>query len=198
MRNDFFNFNNADEQRDASVFPPGAYRLRAQVKLFNGDRDYPLRPAKNGRTEMLDLELTVVGGEHSGRKIRDLITVGFDDSESNDPDIMPVDPDQAERYRTAVRIGRSKLRAILESAHAISPNDHSDQANEKRRIKSWLDFDGLEFWAWVDIKAGTNGYRDRNEITFVITPGSPEWPRQTARQRQVVPLAKELNDETPF
>src|SRR5262249_9462625 len=79
------------------------------------------------RTEMLDLELTVVGGEHSGRKVRDLITVGFDDSESNDPDIMPVDPDQAERYRTAVRIGRSKLRAILESAHAINPNDHSDQ-----------------------------------------------------------------------
>src|SRR5262249_4671896 len=150
------------------------------------------------RTEMLDLELTVVGGEHSGRKVRDLITVGFDDSESNDPDIMPVDPDQAERYRTAVRIGRSKLRAILESAHAINPNDHSDQANEKRRIKSWLDFDGLEFWAWLDIRKGTDGYRDRNEITFVITPNSPEWPPQAAKQRHVMPLAKELDDEVNF
>jgi hypothetical protein len=199
MNDSAFNFNDADKQRSLSIIPPGIYRLRAKVKMFNGDRNYPLRPAKSGRTEGLDLELTVVGGGHRGAKLRDLITVTFDDREYDDPDIMPLDADATERFRTAVRIGRGKLRTILESAHAIAPDDDSEPAKEKRTIKSWLDFDGIEFWAHVDTRKGTNGYQDRSEIKYVITPDLPNWPREAARQpRQVVPLAKELDDEISF
>jgi hypothetical protein len=192
-----FNFNDAEKQRNLSIIPPGVYRLRAKVRMFNGDRDYPLRPAKSGRTEGLDLELTVIGGEHSSAKLRDLITVTFDDREYDDPDITPLDA--TERFRTAVRIGRGKLRTILESAHAIDPDDDSELAKEKRTIKSWLDFDGIEFWAYVDTRKGTNGYQDRSEIKYVITPNLPNWPREAVRQpRQVVPLAKEMDDEIPY
>ena len=41
-------------------------------------------------------------------------------------------PDQAqvERYKTAVRIGRSKLRKIVESARQIDSDDSSEQAQQ--------------------------------------------------------------------
>jgi hypothetical protein len=199
MSENLFNFNDAEKQRNLSVIPPGVYRLRAKVRMFNGDRDYPLGPAKSGHTVGLDLELTVIGSEHSGAKLRNLITVTFDDLEYNDPDITPLDADATERFRTAVRIGRGKFRTILESAHAIDPDDDSELAKEKRTIKSWLDFDGIGFWAYVDTRKGTNGYQDRSEIKYVITPNLPDWPREAARQpRQVVPLAKEMDDEISF
>src|SRR5437016_411076 len=108
MSDDFFDLNDAEPQH-GGVIPPGVYRLRAMVKP--GGVVNPLCPAKNQRTKHLELDLTVVGGEHDGSKLRDYITLKFDDARYDDGDILlppPVSPEQAEKYRTAVRLGRSK------------------------------------------------------------------------------------------
>jgi hypothetical protein len=187
--------NDADPQRDQTLIDPGVYQLRIKVRPGGHGPGNVLRLSKSGHLQMLDLELVVVGGEHDGRKLYENIIVSFDDSGQND--IVPsLDPDQVRRYRTAVRIGLSKARAILESAHAIEPNDESESAKKRRRIEDFLEFDNLRFWAQVEIKAGGNGYGDRNFIDFVITPDLPDYPKQASRQ--VVPLAREMDDEIPF
>jgi hypothetical protein len=188
---DMFNLNSADRQREQTLIPAGVYRLRTKVRPGNAGPGSVLRLAKNGRTLMLDLELTVVGGESAGAKLWDLITVAAEPPEFEDANAA--EREQTER-QTAVRIGRAKLRAILESAYAIDPDDDSEAAQEKRRFEDFLEFDALEFWAQVEIKNGTNGYKDKNVLYFVVTPNLPDWPRS----KVVVSRAREFETRSPL
>jgi hypothetical protein len=202
MNDDLFNYNDAEKNRDLTPVPPGVYRLRTKVRPFGGDLNNPLRPAKSGYTEMLELGFTVVGDknggrEHDGHWFSDYITLVFTDGDPNDIDKPPAPPIQAEKYRTAVRIGRAKLRAILESAYAIDPNDDSDGANAKRKIKSFGDLDGLEFWGRVGIRPGNDQYGERNDLKYVVTPNLPDYPRERT-QRGIVLRSKDLDDGIPF
>jgi hypothetical protein len=194
--NELFNLNDADPQREQTIIPAGVYQLRTKVRPGGAGPGNVLRRAKNLRTLMLDLELTVIGGESAGQKLWDLITVSAEPGEFEDAN--DAEREQTERYATAVRIGRSKLRAILESAHAIHPDDASEAAQKKRKIEDWLDFDNLKFWGQVELKKGTNGYRDKNVLYFVVTPNLPDWPRQANPPGKAVALARELDDEIPY
>src|SRR5262249_33814813 len=118
-----------------------------------------------------------------------------------DPDLCPPPlPQQAENYKTAVRMGRSKLRALLESAFKIAPDDHSEEANAKRRVKDndFLNLNGLFIFARVDVRKGSNGYKDSNTIDYIIVPGMPEWPIKPAQGKGVVSRATEFDDQIPF
>jgi hypothetical protein len=110
-------------------------------------------------------------------------------------DDVSVEPEQARKYRIAVDIGLAKLRAMLESAHEIDPNDDSEEAQRVREFDSVRIFDGLEFTARVGIKAGENGFADRNVVQYIITPDSKEWSQGTAPKP---PLRDDLSDEIPF
>src|SRR5262249_61375447 len=153
---DDFDLNDAQPQRDFSVIPPGLYQLRAMLKAAAVTD--ALHLAKNLHTKHLELELTVVGGEHDGRKLWDYVTLAFDDARYDDVNVPPVSPEQAEKYRTAVRLGRSRLKAIVDSAYGLNPNDKSDRAKEARLAisRDLLRVDGLTFWAQVDIRPGSN------------------------------------------
>ena len=189
--------NDAERQRDRTLIPPGVYRLKTKVRPGGAGPGSVLRIAKNGRTTMVDIELKIVGGESAGQKLWDLITVAVEPPEFEDANAA--EREQTEKYQPAVRIGRSKLRAMLESAHAIDPNDNTEEAQEKRRFEDFLELDGLEFWGQVEIKKGTNGYKDKNILDFVVTPNLPDWPRQAASpSKAVASRASALNDEIPF
>ena len=192
---DMFDLNDADKQREQTLIPPGVYRLRTKVRAGGAGPGSVLRLAKNGRTLMLDLEFKVVGGEAAGQKLWELVTVAVLPPEFEDANAA--EREQTERYQTAERIGRSKLRAILESAHAIHPDDDSEAAQDKRRFQDYLDFDGLEFWAKVEIKKASNGYKDKNVLYSVVTPNLPDWPRNPPG-KAVAPPARDLDDAVPF
>jgi hypothetical protein len=85
---------------------------------------------------------------------------------------------------------------MLESAHEIDPDDESEEASRIRELKSLKIFDGLEFWARVDIKAGRDGYADRNVIDHIVTPDMADW--QGSPPAPKPPLHKALDDEIPF
>lgn len=129
--------NEAEPQREFTIVPPGVYRLRAKVKPGGMGEDGALRLAKNMRTSMLELEHTIIGGEHEkiqgfiNQKVWDRITVSFDDRDYDHPDVPALTQKQIENYRTSVRIGLSKLRMLLESAYAIDPTDQSEAAKSK-------------------------------------------------------------------
>ena len=149
-----FDLNDVDPQRELA--PSGIYQLKAKVRP--GSVVDPLCTAKNMRTRHLELELEVIGGnrgEYNGHRIWEYLTLDVDEKDySNDidgPNIKSLSPEQAAKFQTAVSIGRKKLRALVDSAYALHPDDQTDEAKAKRRAVSddLLTVNGLCFWAQV-------------------------------------------------
>lgn len=67
------------------------------------------------------------------------------------------------------QMGRSFIRAALNSARNVHPQDNSPQAAAARRIEGFADLDGLEFLARVDIEKDNKG-EDRNVVKTAVEP----------------------------
>jgi hypothetical protein len=129
---------------------------------------------------------------------------------SDKPGIPPVDAKQLQKYQTAVRMGRTRFRAMIDSALGVDPNDTSEGAWSKREtIKGYGGIDGLKFWAQLEIRPAANGYKARNYVDFIITSDLPDWPGMpetvtaaTPSAQALVPsfksAADEMSDEIPF
>src|SRR6516165_5066655 len=138
-------------QPDRELIEPGIYGLKIAVKEGHGGKDGWLKLAKNQRSLMLELECKVtaavtkngelVSSEHNGKVVRDWITLEFDETDAIH--LPAITSDDLERFRTSVRLGRKKLRAIVDSAYGLNPKDESDEAQEKRRLKSYDELNGL-------------------------------------------------------
>jgi hypothetical protein len=183
--------NDAETQRDRTLVPSGVYCLKIAVKPGGHGEGRWLRLAKNLRSLMLELKYSVVVGDYAGKQIQDFITVEFD--ETDDLHLSPIEPDKLENYRTSVRMGRTKLRAIIDSAYGLEPNDDSEAAKEKRKLASYGALNGLEFYAQVEEKPGSDGYGPRNYVDFVITPDLPDYPKQP--MKAVAPFKRSLADD---
>lgn len=72
------------------------------------------------------------------------------------------------------RMGRSFIRAALNSARNVHPQDNSPQAAAARRIQGFHELDGLEFLARVDIEKDGKG-QDRNVVKVAIEPDHPDY-----------------------
>ena len=172
------NFNDGGEQ--FSPVPAGIYQVRAKVKPGGVGPDGVLRIAKNMRAQMLELELTIVGGKYDGRRLWDYTTLDFDAGDYPDcPDMPPLEQSQRNKFETSVRLGRAKLKAILDSAYELDPTDHSAAAEQKRDLQSYLDFDDLSFWVWLDVRKGDGKYRDSNSVSLIVVRNMPEWSQCT-------------------
>ena len=84
-------------------------------------------------------------------------------------------------HAQAAEISRGVLRAILESARGIKPDDLSDQARA-RRTADLKDFDNIIFVARIGIEKGKprndgsgESYPDKNVIAVIITPDKKDW-----------------------
>ena len=176
------------------LIPPGVYRLEITVKRGGAGDGGWLRLAKNQRSLMLELECKVVGGDYAGKKVWDYITVEFDETDALH--LPPIDPSKLENYRTSARMGLVKLRAIIDSAFALDPNDDSFVAKEKRKLASYGDLHGLEFYAQVEERPGRDSYGPSNTIDFVITPDLPDYPHADVAQFKRT-LEQEMNDAIP-
>lgn len=188
---------NEAERQGGQLIPPGPYWVRSKIKARGAGDEGLLRAAKNGPTIMLELVLTVASGEHAGHTLVDLITVDYD------PDLGPLSG-KDDNFKAARRIGRAKLRAIIESARNIRPDDDTPEAQEGRRVESFLEFDNLTFAVQIDEQPARNGFRARNIVDFVIVPGDPAYPAGVgapapAGGSQVVVRERGMDDEMiPF
>lgn len=72
------------------------------------------------------------------------------------------------------QMGRSFIRAALNSARNVHPQDNSPQAGAARRIHSFADLDGLEFLARIDVEKDGKG-EDRNVVKIAIEPDHPTY-----------------------
>jgi len=162
-------FNDATgKQRSFDLIPHGTIvTLQIKVRPGNAGEGGWLKRSKDGNSEALDLELTVIGGPHDKRKVWDLMTLEGTTS----------------GHAEAIKISRAKLCAIIECARGIRPNDMSETARQARHLNSYGDFDGLRFIARIGIEkgaarsSGDGTFPDKNRLLEVITPDRREWQR---------------------
>ena len=72
------------------------------------------------------------------------------------------------------QMGRSFIRAVLNSSRGVHPQDNSPQASIARRINSFEDLDGIEFIARVDVEKDGKG-DDRNVVKIAIEPDHKDY-----------------------
>jgi len=166
------NLNNANvsdaPQMERTLIPAGTI-CRAVVNVKLGDMEIPefgtgqwFKKSQTSKAKWMELEFTVIGGEHDKRKFWDKI---FVDGDKMSPNGIPVTKE----------IGLSTLRMIIESAFNIVPTDTSAEAQARRQISGVNDLNGMEICAKVGIDKGTNGYADKNKLTAAMTPNQKDF-----------------------
>jgi hypothetical protein len=153
-------FNDAGEQRSFDVIPAGTIcTLQMTVRPGGAGDGGWLRRSKDGASEALDAEFTVVDGPFTRRKLWQLFTLGGTTT----------------GHAEAGAISRNTLRAILESARGIKPDDTSAAAHEARKVSSWNDFNGVRFVAQIGIRPPQGSYPAKNKLNEIITPDRQCW-----------------------
>ena len=154
-----FDFNTASEQRDFDVIPDKTIAVvQMHLREDNAGEDGLLKRSNNGQAEMLDCEFIVVGGEYAKCRFwTNMVLSGTTDG-----------------HAQAANITNSRLRAILESARGIKPQDISEAA-KKARIAELRDFEGIRFMARIGVEPAKGEYRAKNILLSVITPDQKEW-----------------------
>lgn len=172
-----FDFNNAQEQREGGLIADGTIAVvHMTVRPGNAGEGGWLKRSKNGDSQAMDCEFTVVEGPFAKRKFWSLFTV----------------EGTTEGHAKAAEISASRLRGILESAKGIRPDDESDAAKAARRVNSWGDFDGIRFVAKIGIEKAKegSGYKDKNTLDAAVTPDRKAWVKveQVAKQQNMAPI----------
>lgn len=155
----WMNFADAEEHVDRTGLIPEGTLVKVHFKIKPGGYDDPSRGWTGGLATRSDStgsvylapEFTVMGGPFNKRKIWGAL-IGLQGNKG---------PDWGNQ-------GRSFIRAMLESARGVAPNDTSERAMKARMINSFADLNGLEFAAKVSIEKGKDNYDDKNVIQTVI------------------------------
>jgi hypothetical protein len=164
-----FDFNNDGEQRSFDVIPDNTIvTVQMILKPGGAGKDGWLTRAKSGNSEHLACKFIVVDGPHAKRKFWGRYTVA------------------GANHDQAIEISRKALKAILESARGIRPNDNSAAAETARRTQGWGDFDQLRFVVRVGVEPPKDGYEAKNFIREVITPERQAWKKPEQVDRDLI------------
>jgi hypothetical protein len=153
------NFADAEEHIDRDGLIPNGTLVKVHLKIKTGGYDdlskgwtggIATRSDKTGSVYLAP-EYTIMGGPFAKRKIWGAL-IGL---------YSP----KGEAWGNS---GRSFIRAVLESARGVAPNDSSERAMKARMITGLADLNGLEFAAKVSVEKGQDGYDDKNVIQSVI------------------------------
>ncbi len=156
-------YNDADTQNNFDLLPKGTIApVRMTIKP-GGIDDYSrgwtggyATRAKETDAIYLSCEFVITAGEFARRKVWSLIGL-----------YSPKGPEWA-------NMGRAFIRGILNSSRGLSDKDTSPRAMEARRIRGFVDLDGIEFLAKIDVEKDANG-DPKNVIKFAITPDMKEY-----------------------
>jgi hypothetical protein len=166
--------NEAGGQREFDLIPADSIvTLAIKVRGGGAGPDGALTRSKDGKSEGLDLELTVCDGQYVRRKVFTRLTL----------------QGESEGHAEAGRIASTVLRAIVESSRNIRPDDQSEAAKQQRRLNSYLELDGMRFIGRIGIEPARNGYDAKNKLASVVTPDMQAW-RKPDQAAAPAPTAK--------
>jgi hypothetical protein len=174
---DTLDFNTAGEQRSFDVIPANTIcTLQMTIRPGGHGDDGWLKRSADGGSEGIDCEFIVVDGQFAKRKLWQLFT------------LHGTTPGHTE----AGEISRNTLRAIIESAKGIRPDDTSDAAQAARKLASLGELDQIRFVARLGVRPPRDGYPAKNTILEVITPERQAW----VKPEQIGGAAKAANSGT--
>jgi hypothetical protein len=154
----FFDFNSAAEQSSYDLIPKGSV-VRVRMTIKPGGYDDPSQGWTGGYATRslstgsvyLNCEFVVLDGPFARRKMWSLIGL------------------YSAKGAEWTNMGRTFIKAILNSARGINPNDSSPAAQNARRISGFADLEGIEFVGKVDWDKDQNG-QDKCVIKSAVTP----------------------------
>ncbi len=147
------NFNNAELQNSFDLIPANTIAKARLVLKPGNDFSKPMltRSKSNSDTAYLNCEFIILEGLYAKRKIFDKIGI-----EGND---------------VWVNMGKTRIRAILESAKRINPKDMTETAIQARQINSFDELNGLDVVIKIGVEHDKSGvYNDKNRVAAIITP----------------------------
>lgn len=161
--NAWADFNDAPEQGGYDLMPAKTL-AKVRVTTRPGGYDDPARGWTGGLATRspttgavyLYCEFVVLEGPYAKRKVWSMIGLH-----------SPKGPEWG-------NMGRSFLRAILNSARGIHPTDDSPTAQAARRIRGFADLDGLVFLARIDVEKDAK-QGDKNVIKQAIQPDHKDY-----------------------
>lgn len=165
-QNNWNDFNDAEQQQSGfDLIPKGAI-VPVRMTLKPGGYDDPAQGWSGGyATQSFDTgsvylaaEFVVTAGDHAKRKMWS--NVGL----------------LSQKGPTWGQMGRTFIRAALNSARNVHPQDNSPLAAAARRIQGFHELDGLEFLARVDIEKDAKGL-DRNVVKVAVEPDHPDYAK---------------------
>lgn len=157
-------FNSADQQGSGTggAIPPDSIipfkmTLRSPKAGKEGTQ-HPLFCKSDKGNEYIDVEFEALG-TYAGRKMWEIFVLYGNEK--------------------SAKISMRTLRAIIESARNINPEDPSPAAAAGRQLSDWADFNSMTFLAKVKCHVEQN-QRDgqwyvNNELVKIITPDMPEY-----------------------
>ena len=156
-------FNNSENQSNFDLIPNNTLaKVRMSIKPGGYDDPnqgwlggYATRNENTGSI-YLSCEFVILEGEYARRKVWGLIGLF------------------SNKGAEWGNMGRSFIKAILNSARGVSENDNSPAAQNARKINGFADLDGIEFLAKITTKKDQNEEL-RNEIRFAITPDNKDY-----------------------
>lgn len=163
MTNAWNDFNDAEQQQGFDLIPKGTIvAVRMTIKP-GGHDDHNQGWTGGYATESFDTgaiylacEFIVTSGPFAKRKMWSNIGL------------------HSAKGPTWGQMGRTFIRAVLNSARNVNPKDNSPEAASARRINSFSELDGIEFIARVDMEKDSKG-EDRNVVKIAIEPDHKDY-----------------------
>ena len=111
----------------------------------------------------LDCEFTVTEGRLARRKFWQTFTVSGGKVDEKGASI-------------GWNISKRTFRAMIDSALGLDPDDDSEDAKSKRRLRGLADLDGITFVAKITVEPSTDSrYPDKNKLDRPVLPNEKEW-----------------------
>ncbi len=178
-------FNDAVDQNSYDIIPAGTL-VKVRMTIIPGGYDDAAMGWTGGYATCgdtgaiyLNAEFTVLTGQHAKRKIWSLIGM-----------YSPKGPEWE-------NMGRSFVRALLQSARNIKADDKSPVAYKARQLLSLSELDGIEFVARVSVEKDQYD-EPKNVIKQAITPEHKQYAslmNDAAVQGQPAPSHQDLQDQ---
>ena len=168
-----FDMNDAEPQKTSEIIPDGTFAkvsLAIRKGTIDGESEIDKGLLKASNTPgsdvlMLDCEFTIAEGPHARRKFWQNLTVSGGKVDEKGVSI-------------GWKITKSTIRAMIDSALGLNPEDMSEAAKAKRILRGFADLNGITFVAKIRVEASDNPrYSDSNKLDRVILPTEPEWKK---------------------
>lgn len=156
-------FNDAGEQRSGDVIPVNTIaKVVATIRPGSVGQGGWLTQSQKSDVQYLNFEFTVLEGPYAKRKIWQNLTVSGGKVDERG---------QSKGWG----ITKATLRAMLDSAYGLDPDDDSPQARQRRVTQDWGAFNGLQFIIKIGIDKGKDGNPDKNKLGLVLTRKNAEY-----------------------